>query len=172
MTILKRVNSTLNQGVSMFGAIMVLLMIAHITISVVMRYVFVTPLSGSIVIVSYYYMIFVVFLPLGKVEEDRSHISVEILYSMTGGVLRTVIDVLTPLICLVITAMLSWRTGAEFISQFKEGTGVFEGDIYIMLWPTYAALPVGFALLTLTILINLLDDFHDRFFTVEQGEPQ
>ena len=55
------------------------LMMFHITFDVFGKYLFNAPLPATLEIVSHYYMVVVVFLPLAMVEKRDAHISVEVL---------------------------------------------------------------------------------------------
>ncbi|MDP5335124.1 MAG: TRAP transporter small permease, partial [Paracoccaceae bacterium] len=54
-------------------------MMLHVTADVAGRYLFNSPLPGTIVTVANYYMVIIVFIALGVAEEKRAHISVEFL---------------------------------------------------------------------------------------------
>ena len=55
-----------------------LLMMLHIAADVALRYLFSAPLHGTVEIVSTYYMVAVVFLPLALIELRNGHIVVEL----------------------------------------------------------------------------------------------
>jgi len=61
------------------AGIIVLMLVAHVTIDVVMRFAFDTPLNSTILYVSAFYMVAIAFLPLAAVEQNDSHIAVELL---------------------------------------------------------------------------------------------
>jgi hypothetical protein len=63
---------------ALIAGVMVCLMMVQVSIDVVARYIFSAPLPATIVFVSHYYMLFVVFLPLAVPARIDRHISVEI----------------------------------------------------------------------------------------------
>ena len=152
---IQRQLTQLNRLVTGIAAAIVLIMVLHVAFSAVLRYGFNRPLSGSMIIVSYWYMVFIVFLPLGKAEDDGEHITVDVLYSLFGPRLQALSDFAATAISISVTGLLAWRTWLEFTSKFREQAGVFENGVHIILWPTYLALPVGFALMCLTLTLKL-----------------
>ena len=52
------------------AGIIVLMLVAHVTIDVVMRFAFDTPLNSTILYVSAFYMVAIAFLPLAAVEQN------------------------------------------------------------------------------------------------------
>ena len=86
------------------------LMMLHIAADVVARYIFNSPLHGTVEIVSAYYMVAVVFLPLAMIERSNGHIVVEL---VTQHLPRRGQDVLIGIIALVSALYFSaftWRT--------------------------------------------------------------
>ena len=71
--------SWLISGTSTLAGIMILLLVGHVTLDVVMRFVFGTPLNATILYVSAFYMVAIAFLPLAAVEQRDGHIAVELL---------------------------------------------------------------------------------------------
>ena len=145
-----------NRLAATIASVLVVVMIVHIAISAFLRYGLRYPLSGSMIIVSYYYMVAIVFLPLADAEDCDAHITVDVLYGFFGRWLRVVVDTLTGLMGIALTGVLTWRSWLEFASKHVEQAAVFENSIRFILWPTYAALPLGFGLLCLTMTAKLV----------------
>ena len=67
MQTLGRLLSYLINAVTVLAGLSVALMMVHITVDVISRYVFNYPLPGTITVVSNFYMVLVAFLPLAFV---------------------------------------------------------------------------------------------------------
>lgn len=63
---------------TVIGGLAIALMMLHITLDVASRYILNSPIPGTISIVSYYYMVIAVFIPLAFAEQKNAHISVEV----------------------------------------------------------------------------------------------
>ena len=61
------------------------------------------------------------------------------------------------LLLLMVTALLTWRTGVMAWDSFVGGTFSVAGSS-LPLWPVHAFMPLGFAILLLQMLAMTLDD--------------
>ena len=86
------------------------LMMFHITFDVIGKYLFNAPLPATLEIVSHYYMVVVVFLPLAMVEKRDAHISVEVLTQNFSDRWQKVILAATWILSGVFFTALTYRT--------------------------------------------------------------
>src|SRR6056297_3359879 len=63
------------------GVVAVLFMIAHISLDVLMRNLFLAPIPATSVVVANYYMPIIAFLPLALTEKLDQHVSVDLVFS-------------------------------------------------------------------------------------------
>ena len=70
--------SRLTNFMTVLGGLAIALMMLHVTADVVARFLFGTPIPGTITVVSHYYMIVAAFVPLAFAEQKEGHISVEV----------------------------------------------------------------------------------------------
>lgn len=113
--------SWLVAGASGIAGIMVLLLVSHVTIDVLMRFMFSTPLDATILYVSAFYMVAIAFLPLGLVEEKDSHIAVELLAEKLPNSVQSVLAFVALLLTAVVMAAVAVRTGQEAMSKHAAG---------------------------------------------------
>ncbi len=137
------------------GAVAVALMMLHITADVVAKFVFNSPLPGTIAIVSQFYMVFATFLPLAMVERSNSHISVEIIVVNFPRRLQDVLAMLATSLGTIIFGLLTWRALIEAGRKYRVGTFSYEDGYKILTWPTYYIVPAGTALLTLVLFYKV-----------------
>jgi len=64
------------------AAAFLVLMALHITVDVVLRLMFGGAFPGTLEIVSFYYMVYAVFLPLAFVERRGEHIEVDAFFNL------------------------------------------------------------------------------------------
>ena len=144
------------------GLILLLMMIVHVTLDVSLRFLFNMPLTGTITVVSLFYMIAVAFLPLAAVEERDAHISVEVLTELLPTRIQDWLQILAALITTLVMGLLAVRTAAEALAKFRIGAFVIEAGTRVPTWPAYVLLPLGFGLMTLVLIRKLLTGYRRR----------
>lgn len=131
------------------AGILVILLVAHVSLDVVMRFVFETPLNATILYVSAFYMVAISFLPLALVEQKDMHISVELLAERFPSKVQTFLAFLAALATAIVTATVAVRTGQEALTKYAGGAFSIESGGKIITWPTYFFLPVGFGMMAI-----------------------
>lgn len=163
---MKRVNRALNAVTDLTayaaGACVVLMML-HITLDVIFRAFLNIPLTGTITFVANYYMVFLVCLPLAFVERLDAHISVDVATSKLSEKSRHHLYGWTYLFTAVVFGVTAYATWLEATSKFAIRSFMIEKDWAISTWFGYFALPVGYALLSLYLLM--------KFFAYLTGQP-
>lgn len=150
--------SNLSFGLTVVGGTCLLLMMLHVTVDVLMKYLFSYPIIGTLEIVSYYYMVAAVFLPLAAVERKHAHIFVEVFTQSLPARPQSLINGVAVLLGAAYVAVLTWQTGVEAVRQ----TAVLEAwdatFFDIPVWPTRWFLPIGCGALTLFMLLHGVRD--------------
>lgn len=139
--------SWLISGTSTIAGVIVLMLVAHVSLDVVMRFFFETPLNATILYVSAFYMVAIAFLPLAAVEQRDGHIAVELLVEKFPTKIQTFISGAALLLTVIVTAAVAIRTGDEALAKCVGGSFSIEAGGKIITWPTYLALPIGFGLM-------------------------
>ncbi|SMH30885.1 TRAP transporter small permease [Mesorhizobium australicum] len=138
------------------GAVAVALMMTHIAIDVLAKYVFGMPLPGTITVVSNYYMIVVAFLPLAFTERVNGHISVEVLTEHFPMGLQRALNIAAMLMAAFIIGALAWQSWLDAERARDIGTFEIEHDAKLLTWPARYLLPIGCALMALTFVAKIL----------------
>jgi TRAP-type C4-dicarboxylate transport system permease small subunit len=135
------------------------LMMMHVTVDVAAKYLFNSPLEGTIEIVSGYYMVAVAFLPLAYISRTEGHIFVELFTRglSRGALLR--LDGAVNILTFLYMSLLTWQTGAMAIEQTVDGELWETATGLLMIWPSRWMLPVGSAVMTLYLLLRIVEDF-------------
>lgn len=131
------------------------LMMVHITADVVAKNVFSYPLPGTIAIVSNYYMVAVVFLPLAFAERASRHISVEILAERLPVLAQRRLNALSAAYSAAIFGLLAWRGVEEALRKTKVSTFIIEQDVRIDTWPAFYLMPMGAGLIAAALVYKL-----------------
>tara|TARA_R110002124_G_scaffold54425_1_gene154754 strand:+ start:686 stop:1150 length:465 start_codon:yes stop_codon:yes gene_type:complete len=134
-------------------------MMLHITADVIFRYVFNSPMPGTITIVSHYYMAIAAFIPLAFTEQKNSHISVDVLTARMPAFLRRYLDRFAVLVSILIFGVITVRSFVEANKKYQQGASVVQGDSEILIGITYYLLPVGAGLMVLMLIYKLVLSF-------------
>lgn len=137
------------------GAIAVALMMVHISADVVAKYIIGEPMPGTITVVSNYYMIVVAFLPLAFTERRNGHISVEVLVEHFPLGVQRWLNVLAMAISAVVLGFMTWQSFIDAERARAIGTFEIEQDMKLLIWPARYLLPLGCALMTLTLVAKI-----------------
>jgi TRAP-type C4-dicarboxylate transport system permease small subunit len=140
-----------SRAVALIGGIAVALMMVHVTLDVLFRYVLNRPLTGTLTMVTYYYMILAAFVPLAFVERRKAHISVEVFTAMMPPRVTGLVSVVTALLTMAVMGLLAWRGAEAALRAMSKGLAQVQGDTEILVWPAYFAVPLGAGLMTFVI---------------------
>lgn len=155
MNILSQIADKLTGFLSYLGMLGVLAMMLHICADVIARSVFEVSIPATLEMVTRYYMLMLVLMPLAWVERKRFMIAVEAFSGLFGKVGVRVVDVLVAVICIGVYAVLTVSTWEKAAEQFSVGAYIVALDTQIIIWPGYFALPFGFGLAALVCLIRI-----------------
>lgn len=137
------------------GVVAVLMMMTHITIDVVSKYLFGMPMPGTITVVSNYYMVLIAFLPMAFTERRNAHISVEVVTEHFSPRIQGVLKIGSLIFCAAIFAALTWQSWIEAGRAQKVGSFEIEQNIKLLTWPARYLLPLGCGLMTATLLLRI-----------------
>lgn len=155
ITRLEHVSAFFSQIALGFSGLFLILMITHITIDVVLRFFFHIALHGTLEVVSFYYMVCIVFLPLAFVELKQEHISVDVLVNHFPPNIRLALYLTSCLLGVIYFSMLGYQSLLDAIKATQsQETAMANFTFY--LWPSRWALPVGFFAMDLAILANAM----------------
>jgi TRAP-type C4-dicarboxylate transport system permease small subunit len=149
------------------AGIILILMMLHITLDVLLRYFFTFPLHDTVEIVSTYYIVAIVFLPLALVERLNSHIVVELLTQHLPRRAQELLIACVSLASAAYFAAFAWRTGQDAVQKYAIGE-VMLGTAPITVWPTRFYLPIGCGLITLVLLYKSIRLFRGDSTVLEQ----
>jgi TRAP-type C4-dicarboxylate transport system permease small subunit len=140
-------------GLNLVAAAALIAMLVHINLDVLGRYLFNAPLPMTIEIVSTYYMVEVVFLPLASVEWRDGHITVDVLARLFGGRAERILFAAVAVLSAAYFAALAWRSALTAIDKFRIGEFAM-GTAVLVTWPTRFLVPLGCGLIALVLLLK------------------
>lgn len=133
------------------SSIALLLMMLHVSADVALKYLMNYPIPGTLEIVSAYYMVAGVFLPLAAVELVRASIAVDIGYMFMPRFMKIACMVLVLVGSIAVYGVLAWTSWGDAMRSFRIRE-VMMGTVFVSVWPSRLILPISFALAGLICL--------------------
>lgn len=156
MEMIGRVLAQMLRLITFVGMISVVLMMMQITIDVVGKLFFNSPLPATISLVSNYYMVIVAFLPLALVETRDEHITVEVVTEFLPTRAQYHLYSWTYLPSAAIFGALAYRGWGEARTAHESGTFMVEQGLKIITWPSFYLLSIGTGMMTLVVIYRWL----------------
>jgi TRAP-type C4-dicarboxylate transport system permease small subunit len=156
MIALERIVARASDLLCFIAGIALLWMMVQVTLDSIMRYVFNSPLPGTVELISAYHMMIVVFFALPYVTRRRGHILVTMFTRklpprIIDG-LERVVNVLT----IIVLIAIIWMTGNEAIFRTIEREGWDAGNVVVSVWPSRWVAPIGCAVMALWLVLDTL----------------
>ncbi|WP_420391488.1 TRAP transporter small permease subunit [Acuticoccus sp.] len=138
------------------GAIMLLMML-QIAFDVILKHLANAPIPATLETVSSYYMVALVYLPLGLVTKRRGHIVVELFTQDLAPRRLAAVEAFGGVVGMLYVGALVWRGSAE--AQHMTAVGeVWETATWNMqVWPARWFFPVGCALMLAFLVLHTID---------------
>lgn len=156
MDYLERVINRINTIVTFLGGLAISLMMIHITLDILARFLFNTPLPGTITIVAHYYMLIAIFLPLAYAEQTNSSIAVEIVTTKFSQRIQQRFNGWTHLLICVTAFLMTSEAFNVAVKNYRSNTSVMQGDYTIITWPSYFILCASTFLLGTYCLLRFI----------------
>ena len=166
MRITFKVISRINRVVGLFGMWMLFVMGLLVVADIISRELADQSLPGVTEIV-YLGIVAVVFLSFAYTEEMRAHVKIEIFSDRLPPKGRTVVDILTWLVGASLMGLLTWLAGIEAIESLEVREYV-PSAIRVPIYPVKFAVCIGFGLLGLQFLVNLVKKLMGESFGGER----
>lgn len=141
------------------GEIIVAILCLHIVAEIIANWVFASPIDGTTSIVSRWYMVPLVFLPLAWVERRGAHIRAEIFTRGLGPRASGLLDLAITAAMIAYCALLAWHGVGEALEATAANEQIELVDSSIPVWPTRWFVPLGFAIMGLAALLCLAERF-------------
>lgn len=156
-------------GGMMLASFFMVAMMFHVVADVVSKWFFNFPLIGTLEVVSNYYMVGLIFLPLAYVQRKGSHIVAEIFTQSMAWRARLILDGVVGIFLFVYAATFVWHTSVEGARKTVELEYLEATSMLIVIWPVRWFLPAGFGILGLMALYQAVRGLHQAWRN-EPGE--
>ena len=149
------VAARLSKAGAAVGAAALVAMIVLITLQVLSRRVLAAPMVVADEL-SGYLLVITTFSALGYALLRGDHIQVTLLIDRASDRLRGYLRVIRCLVALPFFALLIWRSFQLALDSFQSGLFSIAATDFV-LWPMHAFVPLGFTVLFVQMLAELLD---------------
>ena len=142
-----------------FGGVcsaIIFVMITHVTLDVLSRYLLNHPLAGTAEVVANYYMVAIVFLPIAALELRDRHFSADVFPDLASSRTRRGLAILACLLSAGITAILAWRSWLIAVEKTADAEFLQAAQSLLPIWPARWFLVVGFAMMFVASCIRLI----------------
>ncbi|MFC1885877.1 TRAP transporter small permease subunit [Thermodesulfobacteriota bacterium] len=139
------------------AAAVVLLMMLHIVFDVLAKFVFTSPLPGTLIVVANYYMVAAVYLPLAFVELRKESIAVDLFYQWFPPSMKYLATLFGTLCSIVFFSILTYQSYGDAIKALSIGEFV-DGTFLVITWPSRFFLPLSFGIVILVLLMRLIHE--------------
>jgi TRAP-type C4-dicarboxylate transport system permease small subunit len=137
------------------GGVCAVLMMLQIVADVLWRWMFGRPISGTMEIVSNYYLVPLTFLPLAMVELADQHIAVNLFVKLLPVQAQRVLAFVTTAIAVVFTVWLAWANLLEAIDSYRMGEVIETAASVMIIWPSRFVVVLGVGFMGLVLVIKL-----------------
>ena len=159
MNSLERLNSFLNRILMIVGGVAVLSLMSLATINVCLRFFFNAPYRGAYELVGFMGAIVIAFA-LGYTQKRKDHIVVDILTERFPKRVNRILDGINYFITMIFFAIVSWQVLVWGIKISKSGE--VSETLKIIFHPFIYSVAVGFAIFSLTLIIDFLKNFKSK----------
>lgn len=129
-------------------------MMVHVSLDVLLKYVINQPIPGTLEIVSAYYMVAGVFLPIAMVELTRASIVVDVAYQFMPTPMKAFCICLALVSSALVYFLLGWTSWGDALRSLAIDEKLM-GTILVSVWPSRFILPFSFVLAGLVCLWHL-----------------
>lgn len=148
----------LNGATITVAALAAAAMMLQVSGDVIAKLAFGRPIPLTLEAVASFYMVALIFLPLGLVTRERGHVGVDLFTRALPERARAGFDAFGGTLGIVIAALLVWFTGAEAAHQTRIGETWETAFGYVEIWPARWLVPVGCGLMLAWFVLLLVDD--------------
>lgn len=147
------------QGISLggesLGRIVLFIMMVLISADTVARYVFNSPIDGTMEL-SEFFMIAIVYPSLAYAQYLKAHVRVELFLLRMSPITQTLLGIFTDSVAALLWAVIGWK-GADMAIRAWVLRDTTSGILPLPLFPAKILIPIGAALLCIQLLCDIYE---------------
>jgi TRAP-type C4-dicarboxylate transport system permease small subunit len=134
------------------------LMMLHVTVDVVGRYVFNRPLDGTTEIVAAYYMVVIAYAPWAWIAARDNHIVAGMFQHIGTPRFDFWLEIVVKIVTALCIAVFTYQTFLQALRQTRAGEVWLAGTMYIPVWWSRWALPLSGGLMVIYLVLRVIRD--------------
>ncbi|WP_158970773.1 TRAP transporter small permease [Chachezhania sediminis] len=138
---------------AVLGGIAMFMMMVQVGLDVTAKYLLGRPVPHTLEMVSSYYMVALVFLPLGLVTRDGGHVIVELFTQGLRPKTIALIDAMGAILALAYVSAISVRSFHVAVEKTAIRESWEAATLDLQVWPARWFLPVGCALMAVYLVV-------------------
>jgi TRAP-type C4-dicarboxylate transport system permease small subunit len=131
-------------------------MCIHIVAEIVANEVFRRPIEGTTEIVARWYMVAIVFLPLGLIQRRNGHIKAELFTDRLRPLGRRVLEIAIHLLMATMAALFAWYSWIDAADATARAESIELMSGALSIWPTRWIVPAGFGSMAVVAVLSAL----------------
>lgn len=159
------------RALNVVAGIALMLMMTHVVFDVIGRVVFNHPFNGTTEIVSGYYMVAVIFLPLGFVTHHEGHIKVELFTRNLSPRRLAWLEAAIGTACGLFLVWFTWESSVSAYNSFEAGEQWETAADLVTIWPSRWILPIGLAVMCAYMACRIVDDVRSALADRNETPP-
>lgn len=149
-----RWQGTIERALSTVSSGLIMLMMVLTTADVFLRYVLNRPIA-NVFEVEEFLLVGVIYLGQAYIQAERGHITMDVLMARLRGRAKVGLTLFGDVVGLIIFGIILWRSSIFAWRSFAIGETTM-GLAEYPLWPAKTMLPIGFALLCLRLVFDIV----------------
>lgn len=162
MTAIRRAIVLLCKAQIGIAAIAMVLMMLQICADAALRTMFSSTVPGTLEIVSFYYMVSVVFLPLAYIQLHRGHVIIELFTAGLGPRTNAAIDGIVYVLATLAMGYFTMAAIEKAMAMTQLGEFVL-GVILVFTWPARWLVVAGTGLMSIVYAMSAIEEFAIAF---------
>ncbi len=162
MTVLRQIIVGLCNALMFIGATAMLMMMLQICMDAALRTLANSSFPGTLEIVSFYYMVSVVFLPLAYIQLHRGHVMIELFTTGLSSRATSVLDGVVYTFAAFAMAYFALAAFNKAIAMTQLGEFVL-GVILVLTWPARWFVVAGTGLMSIVYAMSAVEEFAHAF---------
>jgi TRAP-type C4-dicarboxylate transport system permease small subunit len=140
------------------GCAVTLAMMLHVTADVLGKVLFNHPINGTLEVVTYYYMVGCVFLPLAMVQRKRAQIVVEVFTHLLPRRALLYLDGVVSLVSAGFAGLLTYHGALHATAKTQLREVIPSPQLYLEIWPARWFVVLGTGAVTLYLVVQAVRD--------------
>ncbi len=169
MIALERVMERVSHVLLWIAGVAITLMMLHVAADIIGKTIFNRPVTATLEIVAWYYMVATVFLPVAYIQVRKNHLMVELFTQRMSPRALAKLEGLISILGAIYVGILFWLTLEQAITSTIDGELQDVTYFDLPVWPSRWCLPLAVGAMTTVMILQAVRDL--TFGFTGRGAP-